>query len=320
MGWVTMPGAMVTPILSIVVLNWDQLERTERCIASLRANTDVPYELILVDNGSASSTAARLEALADTAVLHGENQGFARGMNAGLRVATGRLVAFVNNDTVFPPRWATPLVETFDRLPRPGIVLPAVSAAGNQTGVREQPGNDQIEFTPFTAIPSGVVYLVDRADASELGGFSELFPVASAEDIDLLFTYWANDRSVVLDERVLVEHESSVTVAAKLPDRDERYRTNRLLFTARWAKADPDDIPRLESCPPETFAANLEKARIAGTWMDHWFRTIDRALAAEARIAKLKTSQDESRRKLPPASTSRIGKIRSRLGRFARGS
>lgn len=285
---------MTAATLSIVVLNWDQLERSERCIASLRANTDVPYQLIVVDNGSTPDTAARLESLADTAVLHNENQGFARGMNAGLHVATSRLVAFVNNDTVFPPDWASPLVETFDGLEKPGIVLPAVTAAGNAATVRTEPGRRRIAFDPFTAIPSGVVYVVGRAEATELGGFSERYPVASAEDLDLLFTYWANDRSVVLDERVLVEHESAVTVAAKLPDRDELYRTNRLLFSARWAAAGPDEIPRLQSCPPETFAANLEKARIAGTWMDHWFHTLDRALATEARLARLHTDQAAS--------------------------
>jgi hypothetical protein len=142
-------------------------------------------------------------------------------------------------------------------------------------------------FPPFTAIPSGVVYLVKRTDAVALGGFSEDYPVASGEDIDLLFTFWTNDCEVVLDERVLVEHESAVTVAAKLGDRDELYRTNRLIFAEKWSKADPRIIPQLGSCSPTTFAANLEKARIAGTWMGQWFRTLDRALTAEARIRRM---------------------------------
>jgi GT2 family glycosyltransferase len=283
---------MPPPVLSLVVLNWDQLDRSERCIRSLRNNTDVPYQLILVDNGSAPGIATRLEALADSAVLHDRNLGFARGMNSGLAAATGKYVAFINNDTEFPNPWASMLIDTFSAVDDCGIVLPAVTAAGNSASVRDRPGDGVKIFTPFTAIPSGVVYVVDRLVAAALGGFCEEYPVASAEDLDLLFTYWANGRQVALDERVLVDHESAVTVAEKLPDRDERYRTNRLIFTKRWMDAAPDTIPRLPDYPLEAFQSNLEKARVAATWMDHWFRTQDRATAAERQLVRLKAATE----------------------------
>ncbi len=269
------------PDLTVVVLAWDQLELTRACVASLRAHTDVAFELIVVDNGSAREAAAFASEAADVAVLNAENRGFAAGMNQGLEAATGRLVAFVNNDTVFPPQWASRLVATMDGVPDAGLVLPAVTAAGNQASVRQEPGDGVVTFPPFRAIPSGVVYLARRDVMEELGGWNERYPVASGEDLDLLFTFWSNGLAVVLDERVLVEHVSAATIAAKLPNRSAVYRANRLLFARRWSVADPADIPRLAACPPDRFAANLEQARIAGTWMRKWFEAMDAAAEAQ---------------------------------------
>lgn len=260
--------------LSIVIPTWNQIEFTRTCIESIRTHTDVDYELIIVDNGSAAEQAAAAEQLADVFVGNATNRGFAVAMNQGLHTASGARVAFVNNDTVFPARWASRLIGTLESLPRPGLVLPAVTAAGNQISVRTEPADRVTLFPPFRAIPSGVIYLSDRATILDLGGWNEQYGTASAEDLDLLFTVWANGLSVALDERVLVHHESAVT-ASTLPNRGALYKSNRLAFADRWAEADATKIPRLASCSADDFAANLEQARVAGTWMRQWFRTKD---------------------------------------------
>jgi GT2 family glycosyltransferase len=265
--------------LSIVIPTWNQIAHTRACVATLRANTDVSYELIIVDNGSEHEEARAAETLADVFIGNDENLGFARAMNQGLRVAGGEFVAFVNNDTEFPAAWASKLIATFESSPAPGIVLPAVSAAGNSASVRTGPAERLTVFEPFTAIPSGVVYLMNRAIAADLGGWNEQYGVASSEDLDLLFTVWSNGLSVILDERVFLTHASAVT-AAKLPGRHSIYTANRLQFAKRWAEAGTDDVPRIAACPPAEFASNLEKARIAGTWMLRWFETKDELAAA----------------------------------------
>jgi GT2 family glycosyltransferase len=277
--------------LSIVIPVWNQFDYTRACVESLRRTTDVANELIIVDNGSDAASATAASELADVFVGNESNLGFAAGMNQGLEVAQGDYVAFVNNDTVFPDSWASLLIETISAQPEPGIVLPAVTAAGNQASVRTAPADRLTTFEPFAAIPSGVVYLAPRAAMIELGGWSDQYGIASAEDLDLLFSFWVNNRSVVLDERVLVEHKSAAT-ASTLENRRELYSQNRLAFAARWAEADPTVTPRLASCSDESFVANLAKARIAGTWMQKWFSAMDTAAAhaqasrkAQARVA-----------------------------------
>ena len=111
----------------MVVLAWDNLSFTQQFVESVRQHTDVPYELIVVDNGSRWDAAAYAELAADRAVMNRTNLGFARGMNQGLEVARARHVAFCNNDTVMPEGWASRLLETAAAHPNAGIVVPALT-------------------------------------------------------------------------------------------------------------------------------------------------------------------------------------------------
>src|SRR4029077_3934701 len=100
------PSAPAEPELSVVVLTWNNLLYSQQFVDSVRRNTDVPYELVIVDNGSEWEAANYARAAADRVVLNDANLGFARGMNQGLKVASGRFVAFCNNDTLVPEGWA----------------------------------------------------------------------------------------------------------------------------------------------------------------------------------------------------------------------
>lgn len=299
--------------LTVIVLAWNQLPLTRRCVESVRANTDVPYELVIVDNGSDAEAAAYARQAADVPVLHPTNLGFAAGMNSGLAVATGTHVAFVNNDTELPPGWAGRLIETLWADRDVGLVLPAVTAAGNPYAVRTEPGPHRIVVPPFRHLPSGVVYAMRRNDAEALGGWSEEFEVASREDLDLLFKVWCNDLGVVLDERVLVWHESSATVREQLPDRRDRWEKNWDVFVEKWTAADPGRIPRLASCEPDVFEANLDRARIAATWMERWydarFRTVTGA--DPRRLAAVERERDDLAERLRLATSAKSRFLRS---------
>ncbi len=298
------------PDLSIVVLAWDQLDFTERCVASIRAGTSgVDYELIIVDNGSAPEAVARAEQLADRAVLNGENLGFARGMNAGLATAEGKYIAFANNDTVLPPGWAVSLLAVFDSHPRAGIVAPAVTAAGNPITVRKQPGTRVIALPPFTELPSGVVYVMRTEVIRQLGGWYTGYPIAMAEDLDLCFSVWTNDLDFVLDERVLVDHVSQGTMAEKLDRPWELMRSNLERFLDRWDSGGADPT-RLESCPPDVFARNRQSAAAAATWMRRYFEARDRV----GRLERQRRSTPE-----PVSRSSRlVSRVRRRISRVVR--
>lgn len=90
--------------LSVIVVDWRRPEITERCLVSLhRALPDgVDVELVLVRNEASGDDSSwwreRFPGL--IVVSSPTNLGFAGGVDLGLGVATGRVVALVNNDAV----------------------------------------------------------------------------------------------------------------------------------------------------------------------------------------------------------------------------
>ena len=267
------PEPPTDPDLSIVVLAWDNLHYTRDFVESIRQNTEVPYELIIVDNGSQWEAANYARLAADHPVLNDDNRGFAAGMNQGLDASSGTYVAFCNNDTVLPPRWAERLVETAVAHPEAGIVVPALTAARNTATVRTQPGTEIKVIAPFAAPPAAVVFVMPATVVEGVGRWGEEYEVASGEDVDLAFKVWVNDLDIVYDQRVLVAHVGKGS-ASRLDDWQALWARNRQRFLDKWMG--DEDVPRLESCPPERYDRNRATARAVAGWMSQYFRARDK--------------------------------------------
>jgi GT2 family glycosyltransferase len=311
------------PELSIVVLAWDNLNYTQLFVESVRQHTTVPYELIIVDNGSAPDAADYARAAADHPVLNDHNRGFAAGMNQGLELARGRWVAFCNNDTVLPEDWATKLLETAERHPRAGLVVPAITHAQNALTVRTEPGDDVEVLPPFCAPPAAVVYLASTDVVRTLGGWGEEFEIASGEDVDLCFKVWVNELDIVYDQRVLVDHIGKAS-ASKLDDWEAVWAANRRRFLDKWIGS--AEVARLPDCPIERYERNRDIARSVAEWMDRYFRMRDQLQAREKRLFGRQGAARRSvaragrqvwrplRLRLPPRLAERIARMGRTIG------
>lgn len=277
--------SVTIPALSLVVLAWNQLELTTRCVRSLREGTSNEHELIVVDNGSTDGGREYANNAGDKAILNETNLGFAAGMNTGLALAEGEYTVFANNDTFFPPGWDGPLLQTFATHPRAGIVLPAVTAAGNPVSVRTEPGTTVETLLPFGEFPSGVVYMVRTDVIRSLGGWNEEFERASGEDLDLAFTIWAHGLDVVLDSRILVEHASQASMK-EVPGLTALYRKNLEQFLDRWDTG--PDGPLLDTIGREDYLRNLERARTAVAWIRRMLEARGEAASLRNRIGERK--------------------------------
>lgn len=252
-------------MLSVVVPVWDGLPLIKACVASLRATTDVPFEIVLVDNGSRPRCAQFLRDAADVLVRHERNLGYARGINAGLGVARGKAIALVNSDTVMPDGWASTMLEALDAR-HVGAVVPALTNAAVSRTVRTSPRNAVSRLLPFEQPPSGAVVLLKTDLLRRMGGLAERYGPAGAEDLDMAFTLWTNDLDLVFDERVLVSHVSKGTAGVKLASWPDRWREAGEAFLDHWT--DPSaEVTDLGTCDPDRFARNRRVAAGAAGWM-----------------------------------------------------
>lgn len=105
----------------MVVATWNRADRLPRLVEALgRQEGAPPFELVLVDDGSTDGTPAAVASLAEGAsfavrsVRLEQNNGPAVARNAGWRAATGRLVAFTDDDCWPSPGWLAALVAAAD--------------------------------------------------------------------------------------------------------------------------------------------------------------------------------------------------------------
>jgi GT2 family glycosyltransferase len=93
----------MSDLVSIVVINYNTFELTSQCLRSIIANTHgVPYEIILVDNGSKEREA--IDFKSEFTSIHllalKTNLGFAKGNNAGIDNSKGNYILLLNSDTI----------------------------------------------------------------------------------------------------------------------------------------------------------------------------------------------------------------------------
>jgi GT2 family glycosyltransferase len=114
------------PGTSIIIPTYNKKNYLIRCIESVRKHTDVPYELIVVDNASNDGTAQYLRSQAGAIRFHvnERNLGFAGAVNQGLMMAKGTSLLLLNNDTVVTPRWLSNLLACLHHSPGVGMVGP----------------------------------------------------------------------------------------------------------------------------------------------------------------------------------------------------
>jgi GT2 family glycosyltransferase/glycosyltransferase involved in cell wall biosynthesis len=221
------------PSVSIVVVNLNGQSLLGDCLDALVAQ-DYPQEsmqVILVDNGSTDDSVTFVRETHPTVriIEAGRNLGFAGGNNLGARLATGKYVAFINNDARADPGWLRALAEALEGQPeyacasakilnQDGTAIDFVGPALNLYG-RAFQINEGLPAVPGfydepreILAPCGGAMLIRRDIFLEAGGFDEDY-IAYYEDVDLGWRLWLYGYQVLFVPQAIVYHRGHQTGA-----------------------------------------------------------------------------------------------------------
>jgi len=194
------------PRVSVVVPVHGKLPITRRCLVALcYAPTAVPFELIVVDDGSSDGTAEALERELEglRLVRHDYARGFNQACHSGVAAARAPFVVLLNNDTEPCAGWLEELLDPFERWADTGIsgaqlVYPdgRLQEAGGIVWANGEPWNygrggnpyaPEVAYARQVDYVSGAALAIRRELWAAVGGFSPEFSPAYYEDTDLAF-------------------------------------------------------------------------------------------------------------------------------------
>lgn len=224
--------------VSVVVLNWDGFDDTEKCLESLSKQNFKDFDVILIDNGSKDAQKKqKLDKFKtdypDLILLeNSENLGFAGGVNTGIRYALENnydFVALLNNDAVADKNWLKELLAA-QKSKNSGITTglflhedgKTIDSTGDQYSKwglpfprsRNQPA-ETAESSGFVFSGSGGNSLYSVKMLEEIGLFDENF-FAYYEDSDLSFRAQLAGYKVFYTKKAIAYHKQGAT-SKKLP-------------------------------------------------------------------------------------------------------
>ncbi len=127
---------MASPLVGIVILNWNRLELTQKCLKSVAKQTYDNYQVYLIDNGSRDGSVEWLQAQTElNTVYNPKNVGFARAINQGISTALEsdcQYVVALNNDAEISADWLSKLVSYMEKHPKAGFAQGASMQADSK--------------------------------------------------------------------------------------------------------------------------------------------------------------------------------------------
>jgi GT2 family glycosyltransferase len=227
------PSPSAAPRVGIIVLNWNGLDDTRACLASIREQTYKNVDVVVVDNASEHGEARQIQIeFPEVHVLpQAVNLGFGRAVNVGVRWLMAHDVPYVllfNNDAWFDPHERTieHLLDALHRDPKAGgagpVILNAmaphtIQSAGHLFSLytafphrllSEAPRNTKIEITKPGYIV-GACLLMRTDVLRQIRGFDPDYFVYG-EDIDLALRMRALGYHQILVPSTAIYHKKSV--------------------------------------------------------------------------------------------------------------
>lgn len=242
------------PLVSVVIPAYNQFACTYHCLRAVLEHTGhaVSYEVILADDASSDDT-RRIGELVENIriVTNAQNQSFLKNCNHAAKMARGKYLMFLNNDTQVQKNWLQPLVRLLERYEKIGMagsrlvyadgslqeaggIVWSDGSAWNY-GNGQNPQDPQFCYVKETDYISGAAILVRTSLWEQIGGFDEQFAPAYYEDTDFAFEVRKRGYLVVYQPRSVVVHFEGTSNGRDPSSGLKAYQErNRQKFYGKW--------------------------------------------------------------------------------------
>ena len=228
---------------SIIILTYNNLDKTRDCIESIRKYTDKDsYEIIVVDNNSTDDTKLFLEEQDDIKVIFNEsNVGFPMGCNVGIANAEETYdILLLNNDTIVTKNWLSNLKKCLYSDEKIGAVGAVSNNGANLQGVDFTYNNfDEMQNLASKNNISdvkkweekvcliGYCLLIKREVMDQLNGLDEGYTPGYIEDNDLSLNI------IKLGYRLMLCHDSFIHHYLGTSFRKDEDKFNKIILKNR---------------------------------------------------------------------------------------
>lgn len=210
------------PLVSIIIINWNGGKVLDNCLRSIKKSNYSNYELIVVDNGSSDGSQKYAQ------IKNNKNLGFAPANNQGLKLAKGKYILILNNDTRVTESFLSKMVLKMENTSDIGVIQPKIymmdkkgylDNAGSfftKIGFLEHWGfgkKDSKEFDKETEIFSakGACMLIRKSIIDKIGLFDSDF-VSYFEESDFCWRVWLLGYKVIFYPKATIYHKVGFTI------------------------------------------------------------------------------------------------------------
>ncbi len=198
--------------LSFVILTWNSERTIADCLASIAGTCgreDIPFEIFIVDNGSADQTCSIIGQFRDLPLkltCHAKNRGTTTTRNAALRQCTGEVICILDSDASFVGGSLRELLSTLMNDRSIGILAPKLI---------ESSGRVQASVKPYPTVMgklARIPKILFKLDIPDRGLYPE-FPFEDIREVDCAISAsWFFRRELLdeigyLDERIFYAPE-----------------------------------------------------------------------------------------------------------------
>ena len=130
-----------SPLVSVIVLNYNAGELLVNCINSLKKSSHTNLEIIIVDNISSDDSQKKCkEKFPDIKLIqNNENLGYCGGNNVGIKEAKGEFIIILNPDTIVQANCINELISAYNKFGE-GLYQPKILSL-NEENIIQSTGN-----------------------------------------------------------------------------------------------------------------------------------------------------------------------------------